>query len=427
DNSDKEDLGFEIGKFPPEKTIYKTLLQTAGIHRKEFGIYDLYAPNENSFLPLWEACERFMASSSDKPKKISELINVLKARPFKLKQGFLELWIPTYLIIKKNDYSFFSPKNVYIPTLNREVLDLFQKNPNDFSVKAFNIDGVKLDLFNQYRRLVGVANDAEFTTNSLIETIKPFVVFYKNLNEYTKHTKKMDHSTSIKFRDILAKATDPEKTFFEDLPKALGFKKNNLTDDDEVLRRYVELIQSAIRDLRGCYIGLIDRIEEAIVDALNLKSRTFSEYQEELINQYASIKKHLLTSKQKTFLNRVLFQTTDRKAWFESISYVVLDKKLENLLDDEEEYLTDNLIFLFKELLKYVDLSKLEFKEEDKFYRFELISNAGVAEPQIVKLSSRKENQAIQLEARINTLLSGEADIDMYALLNILKKRIYNE
>lgn len=426
-NPDFENLGFEKEKFPPEKTIYKTLLQTTGIHKKQFGVYDLHAPSEESFQGLWEACENFMVSSSDKPKKVSELIEILKAKPFKLKQGFLEFWIPTYLIIKKNDYSFFSPKKVYIPTINRDVLEIFQRNPNDFSVKAFNVDGVKLDLFNQYRKIVGAAGDADFTTDSLIETIKPFIGFYNTLNKYTKHTKKLGKSTSVKFRDALAKATDPEKTFFEDLPKALGFKKSNLVDDEEVLKRYVELIQGAIRDLRSCYNDLIDRIEEAIVDTLNLNSKEFNEYQKELTEQYSSIKSHLLTSKQKTFLNRIISKTNDRKAWFESICYVVLDKKLDEMYDDEEEYLIDNLLFLFKDLLKYVDVSKLELSNEDHFYRFELISNEGLSDPQIVKLNAKKESQATLLEEKISTLLSGETDVDMYALLNILKKRIYND
>lgn len=427
DGSNVEELGFEIDKFPPEKTIYKTLLQNTGIHKKQFGVYDLQAPSDKSFIYLWEACESFLASTSDKPKKIAELSKILKSRPFKLKQGLIDLWLPTYLTIKKNDYSLYDSKNTYIPLLNREVLDILQKSPNDFSIKAFDVEGVKLDLFNQYRKFVGATADAEFTTDSLIETIRPFLVFYKKLDKYAKHTKKLNNVSSIKFRDVLARAKDPEKTFFEDLPLALGFNESKLTNDEEVLKRYVELIQSAIRDLRSCYIGLIDRLEKNIVDALNLSSTEFTEYQNELITQYSSIKTYLLTNKQKTFLNRVIATTNDRKAWYESISYIVLDKKLEDILDDEEEYLVDNLVYSFKELLRYVDISNLELKKDENFFRFELISKDGENQPQVVRLTSEKELKAKQLEKKINDLLSGESDVEMYALLCILKKKMNNE
>ena len=193
------------------------------------------------------------------------------------------------------------------------------------------------------------------------------------------------------------------------------------------MKRYVELLQNAIRDLRSCYIGLIERIERAIIDALNLNSSDFIIYHNELINQYSSIKTYLLTNRQKTFLNRIISTTSDRKAWYESISYVVLDKKLEDILDDEEEYLIDNLIFSFKELLKYVDISKLVKNEQENFFRFELISKNIEIQPQVIKLTSEKEIKAIKLEQKISDLLTEENDIEIYALLNVLKKKIKND
>lgn len=428
DESSVKDLGFEETKFPPEKTLYKTLLQNTGMHKSQFGVYDLGAPDiNNSFNLLWEVSEAFMKSTTDKPKKIAELTKVLKTRPFKLKQGFIDLWLPTYLIIKKNDYSLYDSNNIYVPTINREVLDILQRSSNDFSVKAFSVDGVKLDLFNQYRKFVGASSDAEFSTESLIETIRPFLVFYNKLDKYAKHTKKLNKSTSLKFRDVLAKAKDPEKTFFEDLPHALGFKGSSLIENEDALRRYIELIQTAIRDLRGCYIGLIDRLENAIIEALNLKSSEFSLYQKEIIAQYSSIKMHLLTSKQKAFLNRVTSNASDRKSWFESICYVVLDKKLDSLLDEEEEYLIDNLIFLFKDLLKYVDISSYNIGNNENFFRFELISKDGELEPQIITLNTQKESKAADLERKINSLFSGDNDVEIYTLLNILNKKINND
>ncbi len=428
ERSNQINLGFEDNKFPPEKTIYKTLLQNTQMHRRVFGEYDLVAPREdNSFHSLWNACEVFMKSTSDKQKKVGELAKILKSRPFKLKQGFIDLWLPTYLIMRRNDYSLYDSNGRYVPVITRAVLDILQRTLNDFSVKSFNVEGVKLDLFNEYRKFVGASRDVDFGGESLIETIRPFLVFYKKLGNYAKQTKKLNKHTSIKFRDVLAKAKDPEKTFFEDLPRALGFKESKLTENEEVLRRYVEILQAAIRDLRGCYMGLIDRLENSIVQSLNLNSSEFKDYQAELINQYSSIKTHLLTTKQKAFLNRVIAANSDRKTWFESISYVILDKKLEMLLDEEEEYLIDNLIFSFKDLLKYADISKLNIGKKDKYFRFELITKEGELEPQVVTLNTKKEIEAKEIEAKINSLISGNSDVEIYALLNVLRKKMNNE
>lgn len=77
-------------------------------------------------MPLWDACEEFLVSTTNKPRKISELIKLLSARPYKLKQGFLEFWIPTYLYIKKQEYSLYGTGGAYIPNVNMEFFELLQ-------------------------------------------------------------------------------------------------------------------------------------------------------------------------------------------------------------------------------------------------------------------------------------------------------------
>lgn len=74
ENGANANLGFEDGKFPPEKTIYLTLLHNTGIHRRIGREYILDAPIDESFLPLWNACENFLESSKEKPRKLGELI-----------------------------------------------------------------------------------------------------------------------------------------------------------------------------------------------------------------------------------------------------------------------------------------------------------------------------------------------------------------
>lgn len=115
-------------------------------------------------------------------------------------------------------------------------------------------------------------------------------------------------------------------------------------------------------------------------------------------------------------------KNTDRTTWYQSLAYIVLDKQLESLLDEEEAYLMDNLIHSFKELLKYVEISDKGLTNEDNFFRFEIISNNGAATQQIIQLSSVKTKQAKTLEEKINKFLSGDRDIDTYTLLSIIKK-----
>lgn len=211
------------------------------------------------------------------------------------------------------------------------------------------------------------------------------------------------------------------------MPRALGFKDSVLASNDEVLKSYVDLLQNAIRELRSCYVNLIGRIENALVDSLSLKSTDFIQYKKELEERYSCIKTYLLTDKQKAILNRILSPVADKVSWFQSLAYIILDKQLENLLDEEEAYLIDNLIHLFKELDKYIDISNQKIEHEDNFIRIEMISNDGAISPQVVRLNKKKIAVAQKVEKQIDNILSGDSEVDAYALLMILKKKLGDE
>lgn len=421
------DLGFEEDKFPPEKTIYYTLLKTTGIHRQINGAYTLCAPNNNSVKDLWDKCEEFLQSAIEKKRKLGDLIKSLKAAPFKLKQGFLDFWIPVYLIIRKQDYSLYNSDGIYIPNINREVLDLLQKSPNEFRIKTFAVEGVKIEFFNQYRNFINLNDKDLITQNSFLETIKPFLKFYNDLNEFAKTTQNFDSPKTARFRNVLAKATDPEKTFFEDLPNVFGFKNESLATNKEFMSQYQDLIKKAIRELRSCYPNLVNKVEENVVEVLGLQSNNFADYKKEIESRFKGIKANLLSTKQKTFLNRLLMQQSDKTLWYESICFVVLDKPLVSIKDNEVSLLIETLRHLFVAITKFVDISKIAHKNSNsEIYQFELVSTKGIVKPQSYILPENQKAKTTELEAKINQILTGDENLDVCTLLRILKSKVNN-
>ncbi len=422
----EEDLGFEKGKFPPEKTIYYSLLKNTGLHTGT-GFADV--PTNKDILTLWEESIRFLQSTVGRQRRISELIKTLSNQPFKMKQGFLDFWIPTFLFIKRQDFALYDVNTgAYIPNVDMLFFDLLQKHPADYTVKAFEVDGVKLDFFNQYRQFINLEDEFNITTQSFIETIKPFLFFYKKLNDYTKHTRKFTHKSTMRFRDVLATAKDPEKAFFEDLPEALGFTKK--FNQDTNIKEYGDVIQKAIRELRSCYSQLIDRIEMRLVDGLDLSSADYNEYVGEIRQRLSNLKIHLLTTKQKEFYHHVMAEYDNRTLWYQSICYPILEHKLESLRDEEEDKLVDDLIFLFRECEKYADISAKTISDTDIAYSFDMVTNTGSnIRTQTYILSEKDKDEASRLEDEINNVLSNyhHNNIAVCTLLEVLKKKMNNE
>lgn len=423
EHSSDPDLGFPDEKFPPEKTIYYSLLKNTGLH-KDGNFADM--PTNDGIMPLWDACEFFLRNTENKARKISELIKMLSAQPYKLKQGFLDFWIPTYLYIRRQDFALYdASRGAYMPEVNMEFFDLLQKHPADFEIKKFAMDGVKLGFFNQYRRFVNLGDEFSITNENFIETIKPFLSFYVRLNDYTKHTHKFDHSSTMRFRDVLATAKDPEKAFFEDLPEALGFDQEKLKQK-EFINQYGQIIQRAIRELRTCYTHLIDRLEERLVDGLGLESGEYSEYVIEIRHRLANVKTYLLTDKQREFYHHAMTEYDNRILWYQSICYTILEQRLDALRDEQEEKLADDLVYLFHECEKYSAISKHTNKgDNNEAYSFDLVTNKGTnVRTQTYVLPEKDKERSSELEIKISKLLSGDTNVDVCTLLSILNKKM---
>lgn len=398
-NSDKIDFGFEADKFPPEKTIYYSLLKNTGLHVD--GQF-MDKPSNNDIKTLWDACEDFLRSTIEKPRRLSELIKILSTQPYKIKDGFLDFWLPTYLFIKKQDYSLYGENGQYIPNFNIELFDLMKKHLGEFKIKAYAVDGVKVQLFNQYRRFLNLNDNDTIKDSSFIETIKPFLYFYsKQLNEYAKNTQKVDHRETIRFRDVLSHATDPEKAFLEDLPEALGYNDEKLHEPTEV-QKYCQVIQRAVRELRGCYNALIDRIEDHLIASLGLDVYEYEEYVHELQNRLAQLNADLLTPRQKEFYQHFMSKFDKRVEWYQSVCYAVLESPLDRMRDEQEAKLLDEFVLLFKECEKQAVISKsLKYQ-----------------------IGAKEKKRSAEMEQKIDALLSGDDNLDVYTLMRILQKKM---
>ena len=422
DNVAVENLGLG-DKFPPEKTIYNIVLRENGIHGLDEteGTYRLHAPSNENVQPLWWACEKFLDGTKDKKRSLSELAKMLQEKPFKLKQGLVDLWIPLFLIVEQSKYALFN-KGKYVPYLTGEFLELLPKNLKDYSIKAFSQDNISKEIFNKYREFLRKPESEYIEGNTFNNTYNQFFIFYRNLNDYAKQTKKFDSPYTAKFRDILATATDPEKAIFVDLPESLGLN-GAMANDTDIYDHFLEQLRISVHELVICYDAFIDRIEINVVKSLGL-SGDYNTYKSDLERRYKSVKRSLLPSKTLSFLQRVLSSSATKKEFYEKIGSLIFDKPLVKIVDGEEDYLIDNILYLFRELDSYVEMSEYDEKENEVFH-FEMASSiGGNVKRKTVVLSKRQVEQTTALESRLEKILSGNQQVDAAALLRLLSKKI---
>lgn len=428
ENWSEKDLGFDENKFPPEKTIYLSLLRETGIHRETDDGYTLGPPTAHRFhlAPLWEECEQFLNGTKSGKRNLRELTDILLAPPFKLKKGFIDFWLPVFLFVRRDDFALFGADG-YIPSLTDQTLDLVGREPGDYDVKAFDIEGVKLDLFNRYRALLNQSNENKPGKRNFIETIRPFLSFYKDLPEYAKNTKRLSKKT-MALREAIAYAKDPEESFFEHFPRALGVNVAQLQKNREELESYVGQLEGSIREIRTCYDELVNRTEAFLLDEIIGEKSAFPHYKTSFQKRFGKLKKHLLLPYQKVFYQRVMSELDDRKSWLNSVVQAAIGKPLDTISDEEEKILYEKLKDIVHELDNLCEISKSGFDETKEIvFRLEVTSFVEGLKKNLVRLPKNKNRELLQLHGAVKSRLSDDKQLNIATLAKLLEELLKDE
>lgn len=423
---DEPNLGFSSTEFPPEKSIYLTLLRETGIHSIQEGYGVLREPTDKSFHELWNEGIVFLTSTKQKERNLQEFVHILSARPFKLKQGFIDFWVPIFLLAKSDEFAIYQD-GVYLPEMSLDILDLINKRPHLFTIKAFDVIGIKLELFNRYRVFLNQAENFKPTNKLFIHTIKPFLAFYRDLNDYSKRTSRLDRKT-IALRKVIAEAKDPEKAFFDDFPTALGYSLQDLQHKPKAAEQFVKQLQDSIRTLRTSYDGLIDRVESYFIrDVLGYKDN-FPDYRIKIKRRYAKIKLHLLQPHQKTFLNRVQSELDDRKAWVGSVAQGCSGKALEKFSDEDEILLYERLKDIIYELDNLSEISNDQAAEsEEEILKLEITSLVKGLNKGLIRISNSKSGQVQDKMQELRSKLGADKKLNIFALTKLLQEILQDE
>jgi hypothetical protein len=408
-NESIENLGFPNDKFPPEKSIYLTLLKDTEIHtkNKKLNHFEFKAPTDESFKALWEESVAFIKSANSSKRNLGELYEILSKAPFKLKKGFTDFWIPMFLIIHKEDFALFHDINGFVPYLTEDVTDLIYKSPTNYTIKSYDVSGLKVNLLESYKELVQVGDNELGMKSTFLSIFGNFLRFFRGLNEYTINTKRLSPK-AISLREAIKTAKDPEDALFSQFPSALGFHSISINDDEEILKSYTFHIQDAIREIRSAYDALLDRIEDKIILEFHCETNEFESYKSEIQGRLISINLSLLGKEQSIFYKRLVSPLDDRASWLKSVADAALGKSIDKMIDEEEGLLVTNLENYLLGLINASELHEFNTGDYRKMVSVSLFGSNGtmINEKIIISNAYNKEfeNIRVQLKEKLVTL-----------------------
>ena len=103
-----------------------------------------------------------------------------------------------------------------------------------------------------------------------------------------------------------------------------------------------------------------------------------------------------------------------------------MEHRLDTLRDEQEEKLAEDLVHLFRECEKYADISRMTGADDSgDAYSFDLVTNKGTnVRTSTYLLPEKDKKKASKLQKDIENLLTGDNNLDVCILLELLNKKM---
>lgn len=319
-----------IEGFPPEFSMYVSVLRSTGIHREEESGYAFGEPNGASGLgETWAAMTKFFATCELEKRNVVELFSILRQDPLGLKMGVIPVLFCASVLAYDTEISLYE-NGAFVPEITIEVFERLLKSPEKFELRRYRVAGVRREVFNRLAALVGAAVDRD---EHLLPLIRPLFKFFTRLPAYTKQTKTLSPIASA-VRDALFAAREPDILVFEDLPRACGvhpFSPNNPENTDDV-PVFFHHLKKAFSELQRAYDDLLSEIQQLLFRAFGASGMNGREI---LRYRARALADHAIEPRLRSFVHHLLEDEAEDVAWIEAIGTLLTNKPPKSWADSD--------------------------------------------------------------------------------------------
>jgi hypothetical protein len=354
--------------YGPEVAIYYSVLESTGIHRQEEGAWGFYPPKEASGVTtIWQAIEQFCLEAKDEQRSLNLLYEHLEKPPYGVKPGVISILLAALFLYRVDDLGIYKD-GTFIPVLGPEHFELLVKDPSRFSVKYFEIVGLRSQVFRELENVLKSSN-AKISTKvrnaSLLAIAKPLFGLVRQLPEYTRATKRLNQETQ-QVLQALQTAQEPDKLIFISLPEACGFNPITVgeTENEQFAKTFRKALVQHLHEIQTAYEKLLGDCQQRFYEAFSVRSKA-GNLREDLRVRASYLVGQCIEPILKHFVNTAVNENLSDTDWLEAIVRIVADKHPKSWTDENFsrfEVALSDLVRRFQNL----EALQTEIRRQDK-------------------------------------------------------------
>ena len=396
-SSEKQGLG--ITGYPPQRSIYESLLLRSGIHRKtEMGKWIFDKPNNSDpgLQKAWDHIFKVVESDSLEPKSVAEVFNELSGAPYGVAGGFVPVLFCAYLLANNATIALYE-EGTFVPELSVPVLERLMRRAENFSVLKLGLGGERSTVTERFARGFKV-------NNGVLPIVRSLYARIGSLPKYTLATRNLSPE-AIAVRETILRAKSPERLLFIDLPSAVSCQPFQPTLNDSMnesnVAKFFDSLNSVFSELAACYPKLLDRIRNGVLDLFDI-AEDESEWLAKIQKCSSQLYNTVFDSKLRSVMVRASDTQLGEREYLESVGAGITGQP-PSLWSQADE---DNFVRLVPQLASQVRAAesvqylKSTLEDSEDGYLLTINSRQGEAIRQIVRFSHKERGEVKRL-ARI--------------------------
>ena len=330
ENDSVSNLG--LTGYGPEVAIYNAVLNQTGLHGRDNRIDSMVfrPPFDKSLLPAWNALNDEFTRARFCRVNVNDIFATLLSPPIGMKTGVVSILVTAALLAFRDEVAIYE-HGTFKPLLTADLSERMVKNPSHFDIKHFaNTIGARRQVIGELAGSLNLKpNFGKHRVANVLTVVSHLISIVRQLDKFTLQTNNLDPIT-VKVRDTLLNAVEPDRLLFESLPNAVGLQ--NIPTNAKNYKRaqkYVISVKSALEELVGCYDLLLANLFDFVLETCAESNRL------SITGQASALENEVLNPTTKAFVGILANTSFKNEDWVKAIATVVAKKSPSEWTDDD--------------------------------------------------------------------------------------------
>ena len=327
------DPGLGLDGYGPEVAMYLAFLDRTGVHNWD-ARHDTMVfrkPTDRSLQPAWYVLESEFKRAQTRRVNLNDIYTALLSPPIGMKAAVIPVFVTAALLAFSDKIAIYE-HGTFKPLLSSDLSERMVRNPGHFDIKHFaNTTGARRQVIDALAERLDVRPGfRKHRVANVLAIVSRLVSLMRRLDKYTLQTHNLAPAT-LKARDVLVAAVEPDDLLFCNLPKALGF--HPISADMKTYRRagaYAERVGAALDNLTGCYGRILTELFDLLLETSAETTRLA------ISGQAAAIENEVFNPTMRAFVLTLANASVDADTdWIKTVATVVAKKAPTEWTDDD--------------------------------------------------------------------------------------------